>query len=59
MMEAGVFEVNYEGTICAAKEVHAILLQYAQGDDLQNIIDDFLKSGVRCVTHVSFSFKVA
>ena len=37
-----VFEVNYEGTLCAAKEVHAILLQYAQGDDLQKIIDDFL-----------------
>ena len=37
-----VFEVDYEGTLCAAKEVHAILLQYAQGDDLQKIKDDFL-----------------
>ena len=37
-----VFEVNYEGTLCAAKEVHAILLQYAQGDDLQKITDNFL-----------------
>ena len=37
-----VFEVNYEGTLCAAKEVHALLLQYAQGDDLQKIKDDFL-----------------
>ena len=37
-----VFEVNYEGTFCAAKEVHAILLQYAQGDDLQKIKEDFL-----------------
>ena len=36
-----VFEVDYEGTLCAAKEVHALLLQYAQGDDLQKIIDDF------------------
>ena len=37
-----VFEVNYEGTFCAAKEVHALLLQYARGDDLQKIKDDFL-----------------
>ena len=37
-----VFEVDYEGTFCAAKEVHALLLQYAQGGDLQKIKDDFL-----------------
>ena len=37
-----VFEVNYEGTLCAAKEVHALLLQYAEADDLQKIKDDFL-----------------
>ena len=38
-----VFEVNYEGKLCAAKEVHTLLLQYAQGDDLQRIKDDFLR----------------
>ena len=37
-----VFEVDYEGTLCAAKEVHALLLQYAQEADLQKIKDDFL-----------------
>ena len=37
-----VFEVDYEGTLCAAKEVHTLLLQYAQGDDLEKIKDDFL-----------------
>ena len=37
-----VFEVEYEGTLCAAKELHALLLQYAQGDNLRKIIDDFL-----------------
>ena len=37
-----VFEVDYEGTFCAAKEVHALLLQSAQGSDLQKIKDDFL-----------------
>ena len=37
-----VFEVDYEGTLCAAKEVHEILLQCAQGSDLQKIKDDFL-----------------
>ena len=37
-----VFEVDYEGTLCAAKEVHAILLQYAQGDEFQKIKDGFL-----------------
>ena len=36
-----VFEVDYEGTLCAAKEVHALLLQSAQGGDLQKIKDDF------------------
>ena len=37
-----VFEVNYEGTLCAAKEVHALLLQYAKRNELQKIKDDFL-----------------
>ena len=37
-----VFEVDYEGTTCAAKEVHALLLQYAEGEDLKKIEDDFL-----------------
>ena len=37
-----VFEVEYEGTLCAAKEVHTLLLQYAQGNNLRKIIDDFL-----------------
>ncbi|XP_065905417.1 receptor-interacting serine/threonine-protein kinase 4-like isoform X2 [Dysidea avara] len=26
-----VFEVHYQGTLCAAKEVHELLLQYSQG----------------------------
>jgi len=37
-----VFEVDYGGTLCAAKEVHSLLLEYARGDDLQRIKDDFL-----------------
>ena len=37
-----VFEVNYEGTLCAAKEVHALLLQSTHGDELQKIKDNFL-----------------
>ena len=37
-----VFEVDYEGTRCAAKEVHALLLRYAQGSDLQKIMQDFI-----------------
>ena len=36
-----VFEVNYEGTLCAAKEVHAILLQYSQGEEMHKIIANF------------------
>ena len=38
-----VFEVDYEGTLCAAKEIHALLLQHAQGDALQRIKDDFIR----------------
>ena len=37
-----VFEVDYEGTLCAAKEVHSLLLEHAQGDNLRKIKDDFL-----------------
>ena len=37
-----VFEVDYEGTICAAKEVHALLLQTAHSTALENIKDSFL-----------------
>ena len=36
-----VFEVDYEGTTCAAKEVYALLLLYA-GDDLEKIKGQFL-----------------
>ena len=35
-----VFEVDYEGTLCAAKEIN--MLKYAQGDNLVKIKDDFL-----------------
>ena len=37
-----VFEVDYEGTLCAAKEVHALLLQCAEGENLQKIKNNFL-----------------
>ena len=37
-----VFEVDYEGTLCAAKEVHALLLQYSRAENLHKIEDDFL-----------------
>ena len=40
-----VFEVDYEGTSCAAKEIHALLLQYAEqeGKTLKKLRDNFLK----------------
>ena len=38
-----VFEVNYEGTLCAAKEIHAILLNYAQGYEHERIRNNFLR----------------
>jgi len=37
-----VFEVEYEKTRCAAKELHALLLKYAQGKDLQYLTEKFL-----------------
>ena len=37
-----VFEVDYEGALCAAKEVHALLLHCAQGDNLVKIKENFL-----------------
>jgi len=41
---ASVYEVDYEGKLCAAKEIHTVKLQYTQGkDELQKIKDDFLE----------------
>ena len=37
-----VYEVDYQGTLCAAKEVHALLLQYSQGEEFRKITTDFL-----------------
>ncbi|XP_065916753.1 serine/threonine-protein kinase WNK-like isoform X3 [Dysidea avara] len=37
-----VFEVDYQGTLCAAKEVHALLLQYSQAEEFLKITTDFL-----------------
>jgi len=37
-----VFEVDYQGTLCAAKEVHELLLQYSQGEALRKITATFL-----------------
>ena len=34
----GVFEVNYEGTVCAAKEIHTLLLQYWLIQNLYNYL---------------------
>ena len=38
-----VFEVNYDGTLCAAKEIHLLLQQYAQGDEFEKLRRDFLR----------------
>ena len=37
-----VFEVEYEKTRCAAKEVHAILLKYADSEERKRIKTNFL-----------------
>jgi len=37
-----VFEVNCHGTLCAAKEIHTLLLQYSNGKELDKITTDFL-----------------
>ena len=37
-----VFEVDYQGTLCAAKEIHALLLQYLQDGNVSKIVTDFL-----------------
>ena len=39
---ARVFEVDYAGTLCAAKEVHALLIRYSLAQNLHKIEDDFL-----------------
>ena len=43
-----VFEVDYQGTLCAAKEVHELLLQYSQGNALRKITSDFLNECQIC-----------
>jgi len=39
-----VFEVDYQGTLCAAKEIHALLLQFSQDHETgtNKIVTDFL-----------------
>jgi len=37
-----VFEVEYQGTLCAAKEVHTLLLEISQSEELSKIKSDFL-----------------
>ena len=37
-----VFEVDYQGTQCAAKEVHALLLKYSQDEEFREITSNFL-----------------
>ena len=38
-----VFEVDYSGTLCAAKEVHSLLLQLASREGAAKLKDDFLR----------------
>ena len=38
-----VFEVDYSGTLCAAKEVHSLLLQLASREGATKLKDDFLR----------------
>jgi len=38
-----VFEVDYQGTLCAAKEIHALLLEISQHEALHKIKSDFLR----------------
>ena len=37
-----VFEVNFQGTPCAAKEIHILLQQHAQGEVLRKMREDFV-----------------
>jgi len=37
-----VFEVDYQGTLCAAKELHALLILHSQGEEFRKITTDFL-----------------
>jgi len=38
-----VYEVEYSGRLCAAKEVHSLLLQLATGEGAAKLKDDFLR----------------
>ena len=38
-----VFEVDYNGTLCAAKELHSLLLQLANKNGAAKLKDDFLR----------------
>ena len=37
-----VFEVDFDGALCAAKELHKTLLEDSEGDE-QKIVDDFVR----------------
>ena len=43
-----VKKVSLHGTICAAKDVHTILINYASGGELEHIKKSFLEECIRC-----------
>ena len=42
-----VKKVSLHGTVCAAKDIHAILINYASGKDLERIKKSFLEECVK------------
>ena len=43
-----VKKVSVHGTICAAKDIHAILMRYASDEELERIKKSFLEECVKC-----------
>ncbi|XP_065893257.1 uncharacterized protein [Dysidea avara] len=43
-----VFTVKYRGLVCAAKEIHPLLLNGISGSDLQAVKDSFIGECLRC-----------
>ena len=45
-----VYAVNYHGTICAAKEIHSILVEEVGEVEMQRTVESFMRECSQCST---------
>ena len=44
-----MYKVSWNGTICAVKQIHSVLLEYANPEELQSLSQNFLQNARQIV----------